>query len=110
MKHFGLGFSFQSRAARGLLCHAATRLALAFLLRPRGLPYLDRLVPASRSQLLTVRAKSHGANQTRVTLESQGFLAGLRVPNFDSVVRAGRGQPPPVGTERNAMNGASVSL
>ena len=63
--------------------------------RPVWVSHTFTSFPTAAGQVLPVRAEDP-------TGDGAGLLTGRRIPDFDSPVPAGRGQPAPVGAERHA--------
>lgn len=69
------------------------------LSRQGTIPYLYCAVLAAAGEPSAVRAEGHAPDRADVFLESEEFLAGLRLPYLHGLVTAGAGDPLAVRTE-----------
>jgi hypothetical protein len=74
----------------------------------RAIPETEGPISAGRGKKLAVRAETDALDGAGMPAESEGFLAGHRVPNFHGTVHAGRSQAQAARTKADRIeNGVS---
>src|SRR5262249_42569330 len=87
-------------------------LTIRRILQLRQVPYLHRLIAASRDQAPAVGAERHAADQACVTAEVADERARVAGPDFHDAVFTRRGEPPAVlvGAESDGVDFSVMSL